>query len=137
MFSRHVGVQGRVQGVAEAVGGEEVQAAGSDEGRGAGHRLQDVQEAVRHEAAGASRAPGGAVGGNAGQIVEVGSFGLVQLEGACEGVEDFGGGSGEVAALHACVVLDADTGEHGDFFATQAGHAPVAAVDRQLGLLRG
>jgi hypothetical protein len=95
-----------------------------------------LQDAAGDGATGASGASGGAFGGGAGQVVEVGAFGLIQLEGAGEGVEDVRGSPAELAALYAGVVLDADTGEQGDFFATQAGHAPVAAVGGQPGLLR-
>src|SRR6266511_2870352 len=40
-------------------------------------------------------------------------------------------------ALEPRVVLDADTGQHRDLFASQAGDTTVAAVGGQRGLLRG
>lgn len=75
--------------------------------------------------------------GGAGQVVQVSAFGFVELEGYREGVQDFVGGSGEVAAFEAGVVVDADACEQGDLLAAQPGHAPVAAVGGQSGLLRG
>ena len=51
-----------------------------------------------------------AVGG-AGEVEQVGAFGLVELQGPGQGVEDAGGGAGDLAALEAGVVLDAETGE--------------------------
>jgi hypothetical protein len=125
-----------VQGAAEAVDGEDVQTAVANEGRGVGHGVQDAQDAVGQRAAG-TPPPGGAFGGGAGQVVEVGAFGVVELEGVRDGVEDFLRGTREMAAFEADVVVDADAGEHGDLFAAQARHAPVAAVSGQAGLLRG
>ncbi|GHA75662.1 hypothetical protein GCM10010345_92320 [Streptomyces canarius] len=132
-----VDVQRRVQSAAEGVDGEDVEAAVADEGRGVGHGVKDAQDAVRKRATGAFGTAGGASGDGAGQVVEVGAFGLVQMQGARDRVEDFFGGSGEVAALQADVVVDADAGEHRDFLAAQPGHAPVAAVGGQPRLLRG
>lgn len=65
-------------------------------------------------AAGSSGAPRGSRAGGAGQVVQVGASGFVELEGAREGVEDFVGGSGEVATFEAGVVVDADACEQGD-----------------------
>ena len=75
--------------------------------------------------------------GGAGEVEQVGPFGLVELQRAGEGLEHGLGDAGEVPALEAGVVVGADAGEQGDFFAAQAGHAPVGAVERQAGLLGG
>ncbi len=60
-------------------------------------------------AAGPSGATGGTLRG-AGQVVQVGAFGVVELERVRDGVEDFLRGSGEVAPFQADVVVDADAG---------------------------
>lgn len=64
----------------------------------------------------------------------MGAFGVVELQGAGQGVEDGSGDAGEGSALELGVVLDADAGEGGDLGAPQAGHAPDADV-RQPHLL--
>ena len=98
--------------------------------------FQDAQDAGRGSGpAGALGAARGSVGDGAGQVVQVGAFGVVELQGARDGVQDFFGGSGEVAALQADVVVDADAGEQ--LLTAQAGHAPGAAVGGQAGLLGG
>jgi hypothetical protein len=75
-----------------------------------------------------------ALGG--GQIVQVGAFGLVELQGPADGVEDFFGGAGELTAFQAGVVVDADAGQQGDLFTAQSGHPAVAAPEGgQAGLL--
>lgn len=68
-----------------------------------------------------------ALGG--GEVVEVRAFGVIELEGAAERVEDFFGGAGELAAFQADVVVDADTGEQGDFLAAQAGDPALAVAE--------
>jgi hypothetical protein len=79
-----------VEGAAEAVGGQDVEAAVADECGGVGHGVQDAQDAVGYRPAGALGAAGGPVGCGAGQVVKMGAFGVVELEGAGDGVEDFG-----------------------------------------------
>jgi hypothetical protein len=64
-------------------------------------------------------------------------FGLVQLQRAGERFEHALRYAGQVAALQARVVIDADAGEQGDLFPAQAGDPPVAAVDRQARPGRG
>jgi hypothetical protein len=63
-----------------------------------------------------------------GEVEEVGSFGLVELQGASDGFEDAVGDPGEVPAFEPGVVVDADAREHGDFFASEAGNAAGAVV---------
>ena len=70
------------------------------------------------------------------QIGQVCAFGLVKLQRPGERVQHAVGDAVEVAQLEAGVVVDVDPGEHGDFLPAQPGNAPVAAVDRQAGLLR-
>lgn len=88
-------------------------------------------------AAGSSGAPRGSRAGGAGQVVQVGASGFVELEGAREGVEDFVGGSGEVATFEAGVVVDADACEQGDLLTAEPGHTPVAAAGGRSDQLRG
>ena len=58
----------------------------------------------------------------------MGAFGVVEAQRVSERVEDLIGGAGGVPALQAFVVLDAHTGEGGDLFASQAGHAPLTVT---------
>ena len=67
----------------------------------------------------------------------MGAFGLVELQGSGDGFEDAVGDTGEVPALEPRVVVDADPGQDGDLFASQAGYAPVGAVGRQPDVLGG
>jgi len=55
-------------------------------------------------------------------------FGLVQLQGAGDGVEDAVGYSRQVASLQLRVVIGAHSGEHGDFLATQLTEADLTFV---------
>ena len=63
------------------------------------------------------------------------AFGLVELQGVHEPVEDAVGDAADAAALETGVVLDADPGEQRDLLAAQPGHAAVGAVDGQAGLV--
>src|SRR6266566_652065 len=83
-------------------------------------------------AAGAARGVGGA-----GEIEQVFALGLVEVQGPAERLKHALGDPGKVAALELRVVLDADSGQVGDLAAAQTGHAAVAAVVRQPGLLGG
>ena len=67
---------------------------------------------------------------------EVFSFGVVELQGAGDGVEDLLGCAVDRAAFDLGVVLDAQPGERGDLAAPQSGHAPVVAGG-QADLVRG
>ena len=53
----------------------------------------------------------------------MGSFGLVELQGAGERVEDAGRGAGDLAALELGVVLDAEPSDCGDLAAPESGDA--------------
>jgi hypothetical protein len=64
----------------------------------------------------------------------VGRFGVVELQGPGECLDDAVRGAGEITALEADVVIHAHPGEHRDFLTAQPGNAPVAAIDRQSGL---
>ena len=74
---------------------------------------------LRRAAAGA--AGGGDAVGGAGEVEQVRALGVVELQGAGDGVEHGGGGAGDRAALELGVVLHADAGERGDLAAAQAG----------------
>ena len=65
------------------------------------------------------------------------AFGVVQLQRPGHAVQDGVGGAGEGAAFHPDVVVDADTGEQRDLFASQSFDPAVAAVGGQAGLLGG
>jgi hypothetical protein len=62
-------------------------------------------------------------------------LGLVEVQGAGQGVENAVGSTGEVAAFELGVVLNADPGQVGDLAAAQPGHAAVAVEVLQSGLL--
>jgi hypothetical protein len=65
-----------------------------------------------------SSLPGAGSGvGGAGEVEEVGSFGLVELQCAGHGLEDGLGDAGEVSAFELGVVVGAHAGEQGDFLA--------------------
>ena len=66
----------------------------------------------------------------------MGAFGVVELQGAGDGVEDGRGDAGERAAFELGVVLDADPGQGRDLTAAQPGHPPGADTG-QTRLLRG
>jgi hypothetical protein len=65
----------------------------------------------------------------------MGTFGVVELKGAGDGVEDGGGGAAEASSFELGVVLDADAGKRGNLAPAQPGHATGADVG-QPGLLR-
>jgi hypothetical protein len=52
-----------------------------------------------------------------GQVEEVGAFGLVELEGTCQGFQHGLGNAGGVPAFETGVVVGADAGEQGDLLA--------------------
>jgi hypothetical protein len=62
------------------------------------------------------------------------AFGIVQAEGAREGVDDGRAGPGLLAALQAGVVVDADPGQGGQFLTAQPGRAAHSRTDRQTDL---
>jgi hypothetical protein len=72
-----------------------------------------------------------------GKTEEVRSFGLVQLQGLGQRLEHALGRPVGIAALQAGVVVDAHSSQQRDLFAAESGHAPVAAVGGQAGLLGG
>jgi hypothetical protein len=57
----------------------------------------------------------------AGEVEEMCPLRFVELEGAHDRVEYLFGNARSVAALKACVIVDADAGEERDFFAAQTG----------------
>jgi transcriptional regulator of aromatic amino acid metabolism len=58
----------------------------------------------------------------AGEVEQMRSFGLIQMQRAGQRIEHAVGRAAEVAALEAVVVVDAEPGEGGDLLAPQAGH---------------
>jgi hypothetical protein len=59
-------------------------------------------------AGGLRRRVAGSAAGQIGQMGQVRLFGLVEVQGSGEGVEDAVGGAGEVVAFELNLVLDAD-----------------------------
>ena len=117
-------VEGGVHGAAEVVGGEQVHPAVADDGRCGDLVEHPVQARPRCPVlAGPAAGPhagAGAVGG-VGEVEQVGPFGVVELQGAGDGVEHGGGDAGDGAAFQLGVVLDADPGQGGDLAAAQPG----------------
>ena len=66
----------------------------------------------------------------------MGAFGVVELQGAGDRVEDTGGDTGQGAAFELGVVLHAHPGQRGDLAAPQPGH-PALPGGGQPGLLGG
>jgi len=95
-----------VQGVAELVGGQDVQPAVAQERGDRGHRVEDVLHARAYQLP-RGRAPNRSsrVRGP-DEVDQVRAFYVVELEGAREGVEHVVGDTGRVSALQSCVVLD-------------------------------
>ena len=59
----------------------------------------------------------------------MGALGVIELEGAGEGLEDAVGDAGRVAAFELGVIGDADAGERGDLLAAQPGNATRASAE--------
>ena len=72
--------------------------------------------------------PGARPIGRVGEVEQVGAFGVVELQGAGERVQDRGGDAAEGAAFELAVVLDANPGEGGDLAPAQPGHTSAADV---------
>ena len=104
----HVGVEG----VAEPVGGEDVEPAVAHVGGGAGHRVEDLLHRRPHPFLGRTPPRRPARGRGADEVEQVGAFGFVELQRARDAFEDVLGDAAGVAAFEAGVVLDADPGEH-------------------------
>jgi hypothetical protein len=127
--------QGGVKRATQRVGGDVVAVSSTRGGRG----IQGVEDPLHlgpdapmvGATATRSEWPGGA-----GEVKQMLAFGVVERQRVGEPLQHELGHAAEVAALQSLVVLDADTGQRGDLFATQARHAP-GAVARQSGLLRG
>ena len=107
------GEVGRVEGVAELVGGEDVQAPVADERGRVGHRVEDAlhgrADPLLGRPAPAWRRPGWVARARSNRWARSASSSWSALASAFEhAVGDAAG----VAALEAGVVLDADPGEH-------------------------
>ncbi len=127
----------RVQGVAEGVGAQDVEATVADIGRDSGHGVQDSLDGWAYPLLAGSAADRASPVGGADQVEQVGPFGLVELQGPGDAFEDVFGRTVGVSAFEAGVVLDADAGQHGHLFSAQAGHAAPGPIGGQSGLVRG
>jgi hypothetical protein len=101
-------------------------------------RRLDLVEQALHDRAdallGRPRAPRRDRARGAGQIEEVRTLGIVELERPRQRFEYQLRNAADLATLQAPVVVGADAGKRRDFLATKAGH-PTLAVARQAGLL--
>jgi pimeloyl-ACP methyl ester carboxylesterase len=124
---------------AELVGGQQVQPGVTHVGRGGGHRVEDAPHAGANPLLGGAPGRPRRGGGSAAtsEVEQMGALRLVELQGAGDALEDALGRAGCPAALQPDVVVDADSGQERDLFPAQPGHAAVAAVGGQPGLLRG
>lgn len=75
--------------------------------------------------------PSAECGGGAGQVVEVTSLGLVELQRGGEPLEDRLGRTTEVSALQPYQTVGTDARQDRQLFSTQPWNPPVAAVDGQ------
>ena len=66
----------------------------------------------------------------------MGVFGFIEVQGAGDGVEHAVADPGQVAAFELRVVVGADSGQDGDFFAAQTGD-PATTIGGQSDLLWG
>jgi len=115
----------RVDRAAERVGREVIPPPVAHERHAAGERVEGPLHARADRAAGRRQAcrrlwPG--------EVVEVQPFGIVEAQGARDGVQHAVGRAINVAALKLGVVVRAHAGEVRNLFATQPGHASHVAV---------
>jgi hypothetical protein len=102
------------------------------------HRVDDALHGGPDALGGGSAAArwAGAAGG-ADQVVQVRALGVVELQGACDAVDDALGDAGGAAAFEPGVVVSGDAGQEGDLLAAQARDPPtVPAVGGEPRLLR-
>jgi hypothetical protein len=130
---------GGVEGVAEVVGGEDVEAAVAGERGHLGHRLQEALHAGAYlgRGGGAARRPWRGGVGSARQVEEVGAFDVVELQGASDSVQHAVGDADEVPLLKSGVVVDGHPRDHRHLFPPQTRRPAVAAEGRQSRLPRG
>jgi hypothetical protein len=126
-----------VQGGAEAVGGEDVQSAVLHEGGDVGHRVQETLHSWPHALPCWTATGAGSGSRRSDEVVEVGSFCVVEVQRPGDAFEDIVGDALGVAALEAGVVLDAHSCEAGNFVSTEARDPAAGAVDRYARLFRG
>ena len=129
-IGRQVGVviERAVERSAEVVGAEDVEAGVTDKGSCAGHGVEYLADAapeLRRRCAGPPLLSGG---GGVDQVDQVCVFDFVELENPTQVVDDLVRDTAGVTSLEAGVVLDADTGEQGNFFPAQPRNPPPAAV---------
>jgi hypothetical protein len=108
------------------VGGEQVGAVVPDDRRRSGDGVEGPLQAWPHRPVvpvAAARPPSGtgAVGG-LGEVEQVSTFGIVELEGARDRVEDRGRDAAEGTAFELCVVLNTHPSEGRDLAAAARRH---------------
>ena len=108
-----------------AIPRQHVHAPAENEGRRAVHRVEQALHPGAH-----ALGRGGAADPRArlDQAVQVLSLGLVEMQGAGDGVQDAFRGVDVASLLQAHVVVGADPGQLGELLAAQAGHAAAAEV---------
>ena len=125
-----------VEGVAEAIGGEDVHMPVAHEGGRRRDRIEDALDARPQTLRRRSATPAQSRVHRAGEIEEVRPLGVVELQRARKRLEDALGDTRRAASLEPRVVIDADPGQQRDFLPAQSWDAPRAAVGAQTCLLR-
>ena len=122
-------VQLGIQRESELVGGQDVEAVVAHERGGAGDRVERPLDLGPDALLGLAPArPRRRWVCGAGEVEEVGAFGVVELERAGECAQHALGDPVHVAALEAGVVRDAHPGQDGDLLAAESGNAARAVA---------
>src|ERR687897_2423447 len=126
-----------MESTSELIGGEGIEASVlRDRGR-AGHRVEQPLHARTDVRLGRAATPPSARLARAGEVGEVDTLCLVELQRPRKRFEHGLGDTGEVAALEPRVVVDAHAGEERDLFPPEPGNAAVLPVPGKAGLVRG
>ena len=127
---------GGVQGAAELVGAQRVEAAVLGEGRRGGHRVEQPLHARTDGLRGRAAPTAGGRPAGVGEVEQMRAFRVVEPERIRQRVQDAVGRAAEIAALHPVVVVDAEPGQRRDLFTAQSRH-PTLSEDGEAGVLRG
>src|ERR671911_2764663 len=119
----------------ELIGGERIEASVLCDRRRAGHRVEQPLHAGTDVLLGRAAATRSARLGSAGEVVEVDTLCLVELQRVGECFEHGLRDAGEVATLEPGVVVDADAGEERDLLPPEPRNPPVLPVPGKAGLL--
>src|SRR5207247_1148092 len=126
-WPRGRGVQLGEQRTPELVGGQNVETLVAHERGRAGDRVECPLDLGPNALLGlAATRPRNRRLGGAGEVEEVGTFGIVELERPRQCLQHALGDPVHVSALQAGVIRSAHAGQHGDLLAAESGHAATA-----------